>query len=271
MHNNGRILFGEKMNMGDMGNDTHKESYAKVEDQVDGGRITAIILAAGKGSRMRSDIPKQFMILKDYPVLYYSLKAFQESPVDDIVLVAGEDSVEYCRKDIVDRYNLTKVSKIVAGGAERYDSVHNGLIAADGARYVLIHDGARPCITQKIIRDSIDAVKVYSACTVGVPVKDTIKIVDGNQMGVETPDRSRLWQVQTPQSFDRGLLLTCYDGLAHDKCQVITDDTMIVERYSSVRTKVIMGAYENLKITTPEDLKIASNFLKKDVDTKMVK
>ena len=93
MHNNGRILFGEKMNMGDMGNDTHKESYAKVEDQVDGGRITAIILAAGKGSRMRSDIPKQFMILKDYPVLYYSLKAFQESPVDDIVLVAGEDSV----------------------------------------------------------------------------------------------------------------------------------------------------------------------------------
>ncbi len=265
------VYIREKIDMCDKGYDTYKKANAEASDTVGEGRVTAIVLAAGKGSRMHSDIPKQFMMLESYPVLYYSLRAFQDSPVDEIVLVTGEDSVDYCRKDIVDRYNLTKVSKIVTGGAERYDSVHNGLIAADGAKYVLIHDGARPCITQKIIEDSIDAVKVYSACTVGVPVKDTIKIVDGDQMGVETPDRSRLWQVQTPQSFDRDLLLACYDGLAHDKCQVITDDTMIVERYSSVRTKVIMGAYENLKITTPEDLKIASNFLKKDVDTKMVK
>lgn len=257
--------------MGDADNADYKESNIEIFDTVDEVKATAIVLAAGKGSRMHSDIPKQFMTLGDYPVLYYSLKAFQDSPVDDIILVTGEDYVEYCRNDIVDRYNITKVRKIVTGGAERYDSVHNGLIAADGAKYVLIHDGARPCITQKIITDSIDAVKIYSACTVGVPVKDTIKIVDEDQMGVDTPDRSRLWQVQTPQSFNRELLLTCYDGLAHDKCQVITDDTMIVERYSSVRTKVIMGAYENLKITTPEDLKIASNFLKKDVDTKMVK
>ena len=234
-------------------------------------RVTAIVLAAGKGSRMHSDIPKQFMMLGAYPVLYYSLMEFQNSPVDDIVLVTGKDSLDYCRKDIVERYNLTKVRQIVTGGAERYDSVYSGLNAASGAQYVLIHDGARPCITQKIIRDSIDAVKVYSACTVGVPVKDTIKVVDEDQMGVETPDRSRLWQIQTPQSFDRKLLLACYEGLAHDKCQIITDDTMIVERYSNVRTKVIMGAYENLKITTPEDLKIAENFLKKDVDTKIVK
>ena len=164
--------------MGDADNADYKESNIEIFDTVDEVKVTAIVLAAGKGSRMHSDIPKQFMTLGDYPVLYYSLKAFQDSPVDDIILVTGEDYVEYCRNDIVDRYNITKVRKIVTGGAERYDSVHNGLIAADGAKYVLIHDGARPCITQKIITDSIDAVKIYSACTVGVPVKDTIKIVD---------------------------------------------------------------------------------------------
>lgn len=233
--------------------------------------ITAIVLAAGKGSRMNSDIPKQFMMLEGYPVIYYSLKAFQESPVNDIILVTGEEYLDYCKTDIVDKYNISKVRAIVSGGAQRYDSVRNGLTAANGAKYVLIHDGARPCITGKIIEDSVDCVKKYKACTVGVPVKDTIKIVDGDQLGVDTPDRSRLWQVQTPQSFDRELLLACYERLRGEKGLLITDDTMIIERYSDVRTKVIMGAYENLKITTPEDLKIASNFLKKDVDTKMVK
>ena len=185
--------------------------------------------------------------------------------------MTGDEYVDFCRESIVDAYDLSKVKAIVTGGAERYDSVRLGLMAAEGAKYVLIHDGARPCITQKIISDSIETVKKYAACTVGVPVKDTIKIVDSDQMGVDTPDRSKLWQIQTPQSFDRELLLGCYDRLGLEKYTVITDDTMIVERYSEVRTKVIMGDYENIKITTPEDLKIALNFLKKDVDTKMVK
>lgn len=241
------------------------------QDRIELNKITAIVLAAGKGSRMHSDIPKQFMMIGRFPVLYYSLKAFQESPVDEIILVTSEDSVDFCREDIVERYDLNKVSRIVAGGAERYDSVRNGLIAADGAKYVLIHDGARPCIDQKIIADSIANVKIYNACTVGVPVKDTIKVVDSDHMGVDTPDRSTLWQIQTPQSFDRSLLLNCYDKMARESGITITDDTMIVERYSNTRTKVIMGTYENLKITTPEDLKIVLNFLKKDVDTKMVK
>ena len=233
--------------------------------------ITAIVLAAGKGSRMHSDTPKQFMMLGGYPVLYYALKAFQDSEVNDIILVTGDEYVDFCRENIVDAYDLSKVKAIVIGGAERYDSVRLGLMAAEGAKYVLIHDGARPCITQKIISDSIETVKKYAACTVGVPVKDTIKIVDYDQMGVDTPDRSKLWQIQTPQSFDRELLLSCYDRLGLEKYTAITDDTMIVERYSEVRTKVIMGDYENIKITTPEDLKIALNFLKKDVDTKIVK
>lgn len=234
-------------------------------------KITAIVLAAGKGSRMHSDIPKQFMMLGDKPVIYYSLMTFQKSLVDDIILVTGEEYLEYCRTEIVSKYNITKVRDIVQGGKERYDSVLKGLETAAGAKYVIIHDGARPCITDEMISDSIECVKKYGACTVGVPVKDTIKIVDDDHMGVETPDRARLWQIQTPQSFDRELLLGCYDKLMEEKCVNITDDTMIIERYSDVRTKVIMGAYENLKITTPGDLKIAANFLKKDVDTKMVK
>ena len=115
--------------MGDKGYYTYKKASVERIDTAIADRITAIVLAAGKGSRMHSDIPKQFMMLDGYPVIYYSLKAFQNSSVDDIILVAGEDAVEYCSKDIVERYNLTKISKIVTGGAERYDSVRNGLIA----------------------------------------------------------------------------------------------------------------------------------------------
>lgn len=230
-------------------------------------KMTAIVLAAGKGSRMHREIPKQFIEVEGYPVLYYSLKAFQESPVDEIILVTSEDYVDYCVENIVNRYNLTKVRSVITGGAERYDSVYRGLIAASDSKYVLIHDGARPCITQKIIVDSMEMVKKCEACTVGVPVKDTIKVVDSNHMGMDTPDRSTLWQIQTPQCFNRDLLLACYDKMKQDKSVVITDDTMIVERYSNVQAKVIMGAYENIKITTPEDLKISSIFLKKDVDT----
>ena len=124
--------------------------------------ITAIVLAAGKGSRMHSDTPKQFMMLGGYPVLYYALKAFQDSEVNDIILVTGDEYVDFCRENIVDAYDLSKVKAIVVGGAERYDSVRLGLMAAEGAKYVLIHDGARPCITQKIISDSIETVKKYA-------------------------------------------------------------------------------------------------------------
>ena len=112
--------------------------------------ITAIVLAAGKGSRMQSDVPKQYMNIDGKPVLYYSLKAFDMSLVDDIVLVTGEEDVSYCKNEIIDKYNIGKVKAVIAGGAERYLSVKNGLMAADGADYVLIHDAARPCLTMDI-------------------------------------------------------------------------------------------------------------------------
>ncbi|MCM1158700.1 MAG: 2-C-methyl-D-erythritol 4-phosphate cytidylyltransferase [Bacteroidales bacterium] len=227
-------------------------------------KITAIILAAGKGNRMHSERPKQYLDLLGKPVLYYSLACFQQSSVDEIVLVAGEREIEYCRTEIIDAYRLNKVKTVIAGGSERYWSVKNGLMAAAGSDYVLIHDAARPCITVDIIERSIIEVQQSGACTVGVPVKDTIKVVDDKGMGIDTPPRDFLWQVQTPQSFLYRDILQAYSRMEESGDTDITDDTMIMERYFNKKTKVIWGDYSNLKITTPEDLFIAENFLEKN-------
>lgn len=225
-------------------------------------KITAIILSAGSGSRMNSDIKKQYMLLGDYPVVYYSIKVFHESQVDEIILVTGEDEIEYCKKEIVDKYGFKKVSKVVAGGKERFNSVYNGLMAADAPGYVLIHDGARPFVTQKMIDDSLEAVAETGSVTVGMPVKDTIKIVDDDCYGVDTPARKYVWQVQTPQTFDYKKLVESYDKMFAGTSVNITDDTMLIEAYGECHTKLIEGAYTNIKITTPEDIKIAEIFLK---------
>lgn len=226
--------------------------------------ITAIVLAAGKGSRMQSEIPKQYMNIDGKPVLYYSLKAFDESLVDDIVLVTSEGDVSYCKNEIVEKYDIHKVKAIIAGGAERYLSVKNGLMSADKADYVLIHDAARPCLTMDIIERSIEEVQITGACTVGVPVKDTIKLVDDNCFGVDTPPRNRLWQVQTPQSFHYQDILKAYRMLETSGDTDVTDDTMIIERYLGKKVKVIQGDYCNIKITTTEDLSVVENFFKKN-------
>lgn len=227
------------------------------------GKVTAIILAAGKGNRMHSEVPKQFLELAGKPVLYYSLKAFEQSSVDDIILVTGKDDIAYCKEQIIEKYHFNKVRKIVEGGTERYWSVKNGLIAAKGAEYVLIHDAARPCIGKDIIEHSIIEVIQTGSCTVGMPVKDTIKVVDSDNYGVDTPSRDTLWQIQTPQSFRYQEIIAAYDKMEQSKDTDITDDTMIMERYLGVRTKVILGDYCNIKITTPEDLQIAEIFLRK--------
>lgn len=225
--------------------------------------ITAIVLAAGKGSRMHSDVPKQFLDLCGKPVLFYSLEAFERSRVEDIILVTGENEIEYCKKDIIQKYHFHKVKAVVPGGTERYWSVKNGLQAAGGADYVLIHDAARPCLTQKIIEDSILTVLETAACTVGVPVKDTIKLVDDDGFGTETLPRNYLWQIQTPQSFYYKDIVKAYEIMERVQDKDITDDTMIMERYLKKKIKVILGDYYNIKITTKEDLLAAENFLKK--------
>lgn len=227
------------------------------------GKVTAIILAAGKGNRMHSEVPKQFLEIDGKPVLYYSLKVFEESSVDDIVLVTSKDDITYCKEQIIGKYHFNKVRTIVKGGTERYWSVKNGLIAAKDSEYVLIHDAARPCIGKDIIECSIIEVMQNGSCTVGMPVKDTIKVVDSNNYGIDTPSRDTLWQIQTPQCFRYEEIIEAYEKMERAKDTDITDDTMIMERYLGIKTKVILGDYRNIKITTPEDLNIAEIFLRK--------
>lgn len=225
---------------------------------------TAIVLAAGKGSRMNSEIPKQYMEVDGKPVLYYSLAALETSFVEEVILVTGADQISYCQTEIVEKYNFAKVRKVVAGGAERYLSVYQGLQACEDADYVYIHDGARPFLTKQILETAKACVEEYQACAAGMPVKDTIKIVDTDGFAVQTPQRSLVWQVQTPQVFAYSLVRRAYDKLLQlDPMPVVTDDTMVVESMLQAPVKMFEASYENIKITTPEDLPVAEAFLRK--------
>lgn len=224
-------------------------------------KYTAIVLSAGKGSRMGSSVHKQYLLLCGRPVIYYTLKAFEESPVDEIVLVTGEGEEEYCRKEIVEKYKLHKVTKIVKGGKERYHSVFQGLSACEHTDYVLIHDGARPFIEQEVIRHTMDEVQKKHACIAAVPVKDTIKKVDENGKVEDTPPRKSLYMVQTPQAFSYSLIYDSYQKMIADGREDVTDDAMVVEAYGKVPVYVIDGSYCNFKITTPEDLEMAEFML----------
>ena len=138
-------------------------------------KCTAVVLAAGKGSRMGTKIQKQYLEICGKPVLYYSLAAFAASPIiDEIVLVTGEGKTDYCRKNIIEAYGITKVNKIVVGGKERYESVYKALKEIEPEGYVFIHDGARPMISAELIQKCIYYVKKYRACVVGMPANDTI-------------------------------------------------------------------------------------------------
>lgn len=238
-------------------------------------KCTAILLAAGQGRRMHSSVQKQYLLLGDKPVIYYSLKTFQDSFIDDIILVTGNGDESYCRKEIVDRYHFTKVKEIVAGGRERYDSVYNALQVIkkkdmqipDEDGFVFIHDGARPFLTEEILQRTLEAVAADQACVAGMPVKDTIKVVDEKGYALQTPDRNSLWQVQTPQVFDSRLIIEAYERLMQEKDSLaakgirITDDAMVVETLMGHSVRLVQGSYENIKITTPEDLVTAEAFL----------
>lgn len=192
-------------------------------------RIGAVVLAAGSGKRMGVDVPKQYLALCSKPVMVYCLEAFEKSRVDEIVLVVAAGDETYCREQIVEKYHISKVHAIVAGGAERYDSVYEGLKAIQ-CDYVLIHDCARAFVTEDIIERSIRGAKEYGACVVGMPVKDTIKVADENGWVDATPRRDLVWSVQTPQSFSYSLVYEAYTRLqACDKTGV-TDDAMVVEK-----------------------------------------
>ena len=224
-------------------------------------RVTAIVLAAGSGRRMQSDTPKQFMDLCGHPLIYYALAAFEASDVDDIVLVTGADAVSYCQNAIVNAFGFKKVKAIVTGGAERCDSVYRGLMAAEDSDIVLIHDGARPFVTKEIIRDNIACARACGACVTAVPSKDTVKLSDENGFVASTPDRSRVWIIQTPQTFAGDLVRQAYDRCMESGDKTVTDDAMVVEKYAQHPVRLLMGSYRNIKVTTPEDIPVAESLI----------
>ncbi|MGH4138729.1 2-C-methyl-D-erythritol 4-phosphate cytidylyltransferase [Clostridium sp.] len=225
-------------------------------------RNCAIILAAGKGSRMGEPINKQYLNIKKHPILYYTLKAFMQcNCIDDIIVVVAEGEMDYCREEIIEKYDFFKVKNVVLGGKERQQSVLNGLKAVSNCEVVLIHDGARPFITEAIIKNAIIYANLYGATACGVRPKDTIKIKDSSGFSMKTPDREMLFCVQTPQAFKYELILNCHNKIKEEGIRV-TDDTMVVERYGN-KVYLYEGSYNNIKITTPEDLEMGRQILEK--------
>lgn len=239
-------------------------------------RCTAVVLAAGSGSRMKSSMAKQYILLKGKPLIWYALHAIEESDViDDCILVVGAEDISYVQENIVDRYGFHKIDAVVAGGKERYDSVFQALkVVQNGDMkvqnkdgYIFIHDGARPFLTEEILVRDYEAVKIFRACVTGMPVKDTIKIADEQEYATQTPNRKSVWQIQTPQVFERDVIIEAYTRLMQEKDRPgteniqITDDAMVVETFTDLSVKLVKGSYKNIKITTPEDLLIAEAFL----------
>ena len=223
-------------------------------------KTSAIIVAGGVGNRMNSDIPKQFLEVLGKPVIAYTINAISKcKDIDEIVLVTLPDYIVFC-KDIVDEFQFSKVSKIVCGGATRQESVYNGLREmSEDTDVVVIHDGARPLIEPDVIRESVLSALEFGCAAVGVKMKDTIKVVDADGYIVSTADREKLWQVQTPQTFRKEIIKSLYEDASNSSKQ-FTDDCMLAESVG-YRVKMIEGSYENIKITTPQDIFIMKGLL----------
>jgi 2-C-methyl-D-erythritol 4-phosphate cytidylyltransferase len=232
-------------------------------------KVTAILLAAGQGKRMNSSVQKQYLSINNQPIMVYALRALEKcQDIDEIIIVVGLGEYEFCENEILKKYPITKPFQIIEGGKERYHSVYNALqkVQENNDGYVLIHDAARPLITKGLLEKCIKETKKSKACTLGVPVKDTIKIVDTQYYIKDTPNRNTLWSIQTPQGFQIKLLKQAYDLFMKSENNLVTDDAMIIETYTpNIKVKVVMGDYKNLKVTTPEDLSLIEALLKVNV------
>jgi 2-C-methyl-D-erythritol 4-phosphate cytidylyltransferase len=222
-------------------------------------QVNAIIAAGGQGRRMNSSVSKQFLKIKGYPIIYYTLNKFEKMDIiSSIVLVLSKDDMDYTKEEIISRYGFKKVI-MVEGGNERQDSVYNGLrVLPPQTDIVVIHDAVRPFIPMRLIEKSVEFAKKHKAVGVAVPVKDTIKVVDNNNIIKNTPNRKTLWAMQTPQTFSYELIMDAYEKARSDGFYG-TDDTVLVE-HMGLPVKIIEGAYENIKITTPEDVLFAETF-----------
>lgn len=226
---------------------------------VDG--LAVVIAAAGTGSRMGAEINKQFLLLDSRPILAYSLDVFERMDlVSQVVVAANAREVDYCAEEVIAKFAYRKVSRVVAGGASRQESVWQGLqhIEKDAA-LVAVHDGARPLLTTALIMDLYQAAQKWGAAVPGVPVRDTLKTVDDEAFVQETLNRSLVTAIQTPQVFRRADLYRAYQ-MAHEQQFQATDDAALYEKYIG-RVRVVPGDHRNLKITTPEDIIIAESFL----------
>jgi len=221
------------------------------------GHVAAVIAAAGRGTRMDLDINKQYIEIHGMPILAMTISKFEEcSFIDEIIVVANKDEIDYCRKNVIERFGFTKVRSVTEGGDSRQRSVYNGLKQVSaGCGIVLIHDGARPFVSNDSIIECIEAAGKYGAACVAVPAKDTIKESDADGFVIRTLDRSSLWQIQTPQAFAYEMIMDAHSRAARDMFEA-TDDAMLAEKYGH-RVRLVMGGYSNIKVTTKEDLAFA--------------
>ncbi len=212
---------------------------------------------------MGVSVNKQYLKLAGLPLLLHTLQVFQaESLIEEIILVVGEAEISRCKAKIVDPYGLSKVRSIIAGGKERQDSINRGLQElADDCQWVVVHDGARPLLINEVLKETIQAAEEWGAAVAAVPTKDTIKVAGPKDLVQSTLDRRSLWSIQTPQVFKRSLLVKAY-AQAYADGFYGTDDASLVERVGAP-VKLVRGSYENLKVTTPEDLDLAEAIIKR--------
>lgn len=223
---------------------------------------SAIIVAAGRGTRMKDAVRKQYLMLAGRPILAHTLRVFDAcADIESIYLVVPETDFDFCRSRILSRKGFIKRTELVPGGTERQESVYIGLQAIDGLtdNIVVIHDGVRPFILQEQVSACIAGAKDAGACILGIPVSDTLKKVDGSGCVLETVKRESIWQAQTPQAFQFDLILNAHQR-ARDDGYRGTDDALLVERMGK-NVQVISGSRRNIKITNKEDLVLARALL----------
>ena len=224
-------------------------------------KVEALIVSAGKGHRFIEGKKKQFHLLAEKPILAHTIDKFETCPlIHSILLVVGQEDMDYCLKEIIEKYQYKKVSQIVPGGKRRQDSVRNGIeVLSKDAEIVVIHDGVRPFVTKEMIEDSIRSAIRFGAVVLAMPVKETIKMVQPDGTVLKTLDRESLWQIQTPQTFQVNVIKEAYHKATEDGFAG-TDDASLVERLG-IKVHILPGSYTNIKITTPEDLILANLFL----------
>lgn len=224
-------------------------------------KVSGIVLAAGRGTRM-GGVKKPYLYLAGRPILAHTLMVFQQCPlVDEVLVVATKGDEQSCVRDVLIPYGIDKADQVVTGGETRQESVFNGLqkLASD-TDMVVIHDGVRLFVTEEMINNTLKSASEWGAATVAVPVKDTIKEADDENFVAKTLNRQRLWAIQTPQTFKYGLILQAHLYARENHIQV-TDDASLIEQWGSYRVRLVMGTYENIKLTTPSDLAIAAAIL----------